>query len=85
MARLGERYYIMRDGQKVFAKTVTEIHKLAMKLANETDRNVPVFMEAIGIPAKRVGKTINARRNPASRGDPHGFWVVTGTKNGKRP
>lgn len=84
---MASRYYIVRDGVKVYRKSVAEIKALAQKLANDLGRKVPVHMEpgtvsrAAGAKASRLGNIDGGgvySRNPKSRSKltgSRGFYV----------
>lgn len=63
------RYYIMRDGAKLYKDTVKAIEREARKLADATGIGVPVYIESMGR-SQRAGiqrREATFARNPVSR------------------
>lgn len=79
------RYYIIRDGERIYKDTVEAIARVAQKVADDLGVSVPVYHDhtGTGFGGHKVAK-IKARKmrpNPAPKAT--GTWIVKGTKAGK--
>lgn len=82
-------YYIMRDGQKLYKKTVKEISKAAVALANATGLPVPVHVDhGLGLKTRAgVQRGVTFARNPMMQGQEFSGeqWVIKGiAPNGRK-
>lgn len=74
------RYYIIRDGERIFRKTEAAIKRLAKQVANEIKSPVRVYGDhtSLGFGGKRAG--VASRKRVVMRRNPTGLQVLSKMK-----